>query len=296
MKRQHFFIGLGILLFAVLIAASIFLNKRDVSLGYDFNEPDETIVLPDTLREISGMTIGNDHQIFCVQDENGILFQFDTESQEIVFQQSFGEDGDYEGVCSVGAVFYVLRSDGTLFELEEPMETVEIQSEEDAPGIDRMLVKKYDPDLPVIENEGLFFDKKNNRLLIISRDKSPHTKTNDRLVYAFDLTQKRLLKRPVLTLNPFSGKWNKQSDLSFRPSELALHPLTGDIYILSSKDRALFVFSPEGKIKTIQRLNPNIFTKPEGIAFLENGDVYISNEGKDEKPTILFFRYHPQKL
>src|SRR3989344_1351926 len=163
MKRQHFFFGFGILLFAVLIAASIFLNKRDVSLGYDFNEPDETIVLPDTLREISGMTIGNDHQIFCVQDENGILFQFDTESQEIVFQQSFGEDGDYEGVCSVGAVFYVLRSDGTLFELEEPMETVEIQSEEDAPGIDRMLVKKYDPDLPVIENEGLFFDKKNNR-------------------------------------------------------------------------------------------------------------------------------------
>ncbi|MES2557277.1 MAG: SdiA-regulated domain-containing protein [Bacteroidota bacterium] len=296
MKRHPIFIIFGIVLFAVLIVASILLNKRDVSLGYDFNEPNETIVLPDILSEISGITIGSDHQLGCVQDENGILFQFDLERQEIVLQQSFGEDGDYEGVCKAGSFFYVLRSDGTLFELESHQTAaIEVSAEEDAPEVGQSFVKQYDLGLPVIENEGLFFDRENNRLLIISRDKSPHTKTNDRLVYAFDLTKKRLLKQAIFTLNPFSGKWNKHSDLSFRPSELALHPLTGDIYILSSKDHALFVFSPKGKIKTIQRLNPTIFNKPEGIAFLENGDVFVSNEGKDEKPTLLFFRYHPKK-
>lgn len=296
MKRHPVFIIFGIVLFAVLIATSILLNKRDVSLGYDFNEPDETIVLPDILREVSGITMGDNQHIFCVQDENGILFQVDLESNEIVLQQPFGEDGDYEGVCRVGSFFYVLRSDGTLFELEEQTAAAELRAEEDAPEVGGMRVNRYDLGLPVAENEGLCFDKKNNRLLIISRDKSPHTKTNDRLIHAFDLAGKRLLKQPVFTLNPFSGKWNKQSDLSFRPSELALHPLTGEIFVLSSKDHALFVFSPQGKIETIQLFNPTIFTKPEGIAFLENGDVYISNEGKEEKPTILFFQYDPKKL
>lgn len=295
MKRHPVFIIFGIVLFAVLIATSILLNKRDVSLGYDFNEPNETFVLPNILREISGITTGDDHRLACVQDENGILFQFDLESNEIALQQSFGEDGDYEGLCRVGPFFYVLRSDGILFELKEQA-AIELRAEEDVQEIAEMRVNRYDLGLPIAENEGLCFDEKNNRLLIISRDKSPHTKTNDRLIYAFDLTRKRLLKQPVFTLNPFSGKWNKQANLSFRPSELALHPLTGEIFVLSSKDQALFVFSPQGKIQTIQRFNPTIFAKPEGITFLENGDVYISNEGKDEKPTILFFKYNPKKL
>lgn len=297
MKRHPVFIIFGIVLFAVLIATSILLNKRDVSLGYDFNEPDETLVLPDTLREVSGITIGYNHRIFCIQDENGILFQFDTESKEIVQQEVFGDDGDYEGVCRVGAFFYVLRSDGTLFELEEQAAAaVELIAEEDASQSLGLRINQYDLSLPVGENEGLCFDQKNNQLLIISREQSPHTKTNERVVYAFDLTKKQLSKQPVFTLNPFSGKWKKQSDLSFRPSELALHPITGELYVLSSKDQALFVFSPTGKIKSIQRLNPTIFTKPEGIAFLENGDVYISNEGKEEKPTLLFFQYTAKKL
>jgi len=57
----------------------------------------------------------------------------------------------------------------------------------------------------------------------------------------------------------------------------------------------LFVFSPKGKIKKIYLLNPLIFNKPEGLAFLANGDLYISNEGKHEKPTLLFFQYKRSK-
>jgi hypothetical protein len=297
MKKYPVFILFGIVLFAVLVATAILLNKRDVSLGYDFSEPNETIVLPDVLDEASGIAIEDNHQVVCVQDENGILFQFDTKRQEIVAQNHFGEDGDYEGVCRIGPFSYILRSDGVLFEVEEQvMETFELRTEEGAVEVDGLHVIKYVLDLPTNENEGLCFDKKNNRLLIISREQSPHTKTNERVVYAFDLAEKQLSKQPAFTLNPFSGKFKKPSDLSFRPSELALHPITGELYVLSSKDHALFVFSPAGKIKTIQRLNPTIFTKPEGIAFMENGDVYISNEGKHDKPTLLLFRYTAKKL
>jgi uncharacterized protein YjiK len=289
MKRHPIFIIFGIVLFAVLVVVSIYLFKRDVSLGYDFNEPDEIIVLPDTLHEISGITLGDVNNLYCVQDENGILFQFDTENKEIVGEEVFGKDGDYEGVCRAGSVFYILRSDGVLFELNK--QALEVIAEEVVPENDELQVKKHRLDLPVIENEGLCYDEQNNRLLIISREQSPHTKTNERLVYAFDLLKKRVSKKPVFSLNPFTEKKNNRSDLLFRPSELAIHPVTGELFVISSKDHALFVFSPKGKIKKIHLLNPLIFNKPEGLAFLENGDLYISNEGKHEKPTLLFFRY-----
>lgn len=294
MKKYPVFILFGIVLFAVLIATAILLNKSDVSLGYDFDEPNETIILPDVLREISGVAIDGNGRFSCIQDENGILFRFDPIKKEIDGQRVFGDDGDYEGICKIGSFSYILRSDGVLFEVEEQvMETFELRTEEGAVEVNGLHVIKYELDLPTNENEGLCFDQKNNRLLIISREQSPHTKTNERVVCAFDLAKKQLSKQPAFTLNPFSGKWKQPSDLSFRPSELALHPLTGELYVLSSKDQALFVFWPTGKIKTIQRLNPTIFTKPEGIAFMENGDVYISNEGKHEKPTLLFFQYKP---
>jgi uncharacterized protein YjiK len=289
MKKHPIFIIFGIVLFAVLVVVSIYLFKRDVSLGYDFNEPDEVMVLPDTLHEISGITLGDDNNLFCVQDENGILFQFNTQNKELVGEEVFGKDGDYEGICKVGSVLYVLRSDGVLFELSE--QSLEIVTEEDVPENDGLQVRKHRLKLPVSENEGLCYDEQNNRLLIISREQSPHTKTNDRLVYAFDLLKKRVSKKPVFSLNPFTEKKNNRSDLLFRPSELAIHPVTGELFVISSKDHALFVFSPKGKIKKIYLLNPLIFNKPEGLAFLANGDLYISNEGKHEKPTLLFFQY-----
>ena len=46
-----------------------------------------------------------------------------------------------------------------------------------------------------------------------------------------------------------------------------------------------------GDIEHIEQLNPTMFNKAEGITFYENGDMLITNEGQDKKPTLLFFKY-----
>jgi hypothetical protein len=46
-----------------------------------------------------------------------------------------------------------------------------------------------------------------------------------------------------------------------------------------------------GTIEYIEKLNPDVFNMPEGIAFFGNGDMLISNEGRINPPTILRFNY-----
>jgi hypothetical protein len=46
-----------------------------------------------------------------------------------------------------------------------------------------------------------------------------------------------------------------------------------------------------GTIEYSEKLNPELFNMPEGITFFKNGDMLISNEGKDKYPTILRFNY-----
>ena len=68
--------------------------------------------------------------------------------------------------------------------------------------------------------------------------------------------------------------------IPFHPSGLAIHPKSGNIYILSSKGKTMMILSPEGKIIALEKLNKKIHTQPEGIVFDQDGTLYISNEGK----------------
>ncbi|MEZ4900195.1 MAG: hypothetical protein R2806_25380 [Saprospiraceae bacterium] len=53
----------------------------------------------------------------------------------------------------------------------------------------------------------------------------------------------------------------------------------------------MFIFDPEWKYQTVHALDKEIFNQAEGITFLKNGDMLISNEGKKDKPTLLRFNY-----
>jgi hypothetical protein len=41
----------------------------------------------------------------------------------------------------------------------------------------------------------------------------------------------------------------------------------------------------------MEKLNPAMFNKPEGITFFANGDMLITNEGQEGSPTLLCFPY-----
>src|SRR6185503_8042893 len=58
-------------------------NNSSKITGYDLTKPDNTLTLPDTLREVSGLTHIDASTIACIQDENGILFIYDVINNRI---------------------------------------------------------------------------------------------------------------------------------------------------------------------------------------------------------------------
>lgn len=298
--RQFKFISI-ILFFATNLfsCGATFTNNEKIT-GYDLTTPDKSSILPDTLHEVSGMTNIDSTTFACIQDENGILFIYDERKNELIRQYTFNIDGDYEGIAKVGETIYVLRSDGTLFEI------VNYTS-------DNFKLIPYNTGIPANNNEGLCYDSDNKRLLIACKGnigKGPEYK-DKRVIYGFDLQTKKLTAEPVFDFDlqeviafatekninlPTKTRKKKGQSVTepfikFRTSAICIHPLTKKLYLLSASDYLLFIFDMNGKLEHIEQLNPTIFNKAEGITFYENGDMIITNEGQDKHPTVLYFKY-----
>lgn len=263
--------------------------------NYDLMKPYKILTMPDTLREVSGITVLDDQRIACIQDENGIIFIYNFHKNKLEKQYVFAADGDYEGIARVGDTLYILRSDGCLFESIKGQAATTIKT-----GI------------PARNNEGLCYDQVNHRLLIASKVKpgKGQDQKDIRQIYAFDLQSRAISAEPAFEFHvpalkqfvkdhqiilPDKEKKNgtKQEVLRFTPAAIAIHPFSRKLYLISSTDHLLFVFNSNGNPEQVVQLDPVLFNKPEGIIFLDNGDLLISNEGQHKKPSLLWFRYQP---
>ena len=267
--------------------------------GYNMTSPDQRFILPDTLREISGLTYIDSNTFACIQDENGILFIYDLSNNKIRKQYPFNLDGDYEGITRVGNTIYVLRSDGTLFEI------INYNSK-------KFKQNSYATGIPAENNEGLCYDADNNRLLIAAKGKIGKGREfkDRRVIYGFDLQTKMLSDETAFdfdlaTINDFAKQKNisfppkekkngevKESSIKFKTSAICIHPVTKKLFLLSASDHLFFIFDMQGKIEHIEQLDETMFNKAEGITFFENGDMLITNEGQDKNPTLLRFNYN----
>jgi uncharacterized protein YjiK len=273
---------------------------KNRAFSYDFSAPVQTLELPETLVEISGISLYEGKDLVAVQDEMGLIYSIDRQTGAVLDSFLFTPTGDFEGITFVGNTAWVLEAKGNLWAISNWNNGQQRQ------------VKTYKTDLKKDNDaEGLCYDSQNNRLLIACKE-SPlidDYRKDMRAVYAFDLQTMALDATPVLSFDiarilshleavPTSSldekqvkKLEKGKILPIMPSEIGIHPINGDIYILASDGLAMLTFSPDGKqIRHIQALSPDIFEQPEGLAFLPNGDLYISSEGREEEAKIRLFR------
>lgn len=268
-------------------------NQQNVNpVGYDLSSPDRILNLPPALFEISGVSVIDSAYVACVQDENGIVFILDLKKNGIRDQITFHYAGDYEGIAKVNGSFYILRSDGTIFKTMYPVAPASGQQVINAGG-------------PPANYEGLCYDRRNHRLLIVPKnnpERGPGTEMKHP-VYGLDLLSGNdsvtevlefdLAEITRLAAEKYSNSADEDKVISLMVFDIGIHPLTNMLYVISAVNRMLFVFDGDGTIKYIEKLKPDLFNMPEGISFLDNGEMLISNEGRANPPTILLFKYIP---
>ena len=224
--------------------------------------------LPEVLREVSGIAYLDDQRFATVQDEEGTIFIYNHANGTIEKELPFAGPGDYEDITVANNTAYVVRADGRLYEV--PMQG----SKKD--------VKEYSTPLTVAYNvEGLFYDGANNRLLLAIKDDEPHTK-DYKGIYAFNLSNNTLggaVYRVDLKDDLLKGSGKKKD--TFRPSGLAIHPQTKELYVLDGPGARLLIMDASGKAKQVYHLGPD-YPQAEGITFSPEGDLFISNEGKKQ--------------
>ncbi len=238
---------------------------------YRFKAPEARFALPTELREISALTVVNDGYLGAVEDESGVLYALSLETGAVTDRIPFGRRGDYEGVELAADRLFALRSDGSGMMLRD-------------------WSSGHTTDLPfdlglgaeACNAEGLGSDGK--RLLVVCKEEDE--KGRNRL-YGADFGGKLLGSGPLFSIDPAEvpGKGR------LRPSALAVHPVTGHIVVLSSKRESLISLDTTGEVVATWDLRPAGLEQPEGLAFLPNGDLLLSSEGKLRQAEVLRFRY-----
>ncbi|MFD2163008.1 SdiA-regulated domain-containing protein [Paradesertivirga mongoliensis] len=231
--------------------------------------------VPAQLKEISALTYLEKERFACIQDEAGKIFIYNTHENKIEKEIPFAGPGDYEGLAIAGKDAYILRADGRIFEIKNyngsSPKTIEHRT---------TLNRKHD-------TEGLCFDSKNNRLLIAI--KGSESESDDyKGIYSFSLNNKVFSDQPVYKIDLKNSvfediKAKKPTDV-MQPAAIAVHPKTGDLYIMEGAKPKLLIMGSDGVIKNLKKLKDKEFAQPEGISFSPEGQLFISNEGGKKEP------------
>ncbi|PWS29439.1 SdiA-regulated family protein [Pedobacter yonginense] len=240
-------------------------------LPYDLENPVK-YNMPQNLFEISGIVFhnGDAKEVFAIQDEDGDVFHLGLSDKKSKFTK-FGGKGDYEDVTIIKNHVVVLKSNGELH-------TFPI-SEINKPEAGNVIKTK---DLvPKAEYEGLAADEKTGLIYILTKDSKGDSKAKESSIYAFSFAADGSFKASgTFGLSHKDIAASAGSDKTrFRPSALAKNLKTNEWYILSSVNKLLVVTDENFKVKATYPLNGSLFNQPEGIAFDNNNNLYISNEG-----------------
>ena len=278
--------AIGIIAIVFIIAGGVYAIYETNDYDYDDSTKKYEIVkkweLPSVLNEVSGIHWLNDEHIVCVQDEDGILFVYDLKSSKIVKQYKFAGSGDYEALSFLNEELWVVESNGKLYRVPDLMGI-----EKDAEEI--QLNFEYRNNI-----EGLAANSDGNLLLSV-KERNLDNRGDYKGIYVFDPRTKKLNRDPAIKINyndpAFDVLKTDNPRKLIRPSDLAFHPVTNELYVLDAEFQKILILKESGKIKELHLLDPAEFPQPEGICFSPSGRMFISNESLGGPPTLLEIRF-----
>jgi DNA-binding beta-propeller fold protein YncE len=265
-------------------------NTGIAEYNYDLKNPNHRWKLPKELVEVSGNTWVDQSHLILIEDIHPKLYLIKTDNENASLEKtiSFKKDEkgkfDIEDVTIVNNIVYALWSHGTVFKINDWNTNPKVEEF-------RTPLKKGN------NTEGLCYDPVTKALLIACKGESniPDAKKSSKAVYQFNMQTNKLEEKPFLVINKDDFKKLAKDKISFNPSAIAVHPVTHDIYLLSTLDtKCMAVYNRDAQLISFQFIDDDLMPQPEGICFSPDGKLFISSEGKNGEDGKLF-EFDPKK-
>ena len=244
---------------------------------YDFSHPAEVIKLPKELKEVSGIRFINDSMLVMISDSKPDIFFYNIRQEAIVKQIRVGSRGDFEDIAVSGERIFVIQSNGVLWTVGQYNESPTLTADS----------------LPLqqpFEIEGLSTNKKGDSLFLAAKywHQDDLVPSGMLPVWGWSLSEKKRSEKPIL-LVPDKVSSSKGQQEFHTSGILPVYP-EGRWLLISTNNKFIVQMNTAGQVDTLIKLDEDVFVKPEGIAFSPDGNLYISNEGKYDKATLLAFK------
>ena len=233
--------------------------------------------------QISGLAVTPDGRVFTHNDEKGIVYQIDYEKGDIIkefYLSRWVPERDFEGIAFANNKFYMITSDGILFEFPEGENGKTVEFKTYQTGTDSRF-----------NIEGLCYDKKTNSLIFVCKEYPGKDYEGNRAAYAFSLDNYKTNKTPRLLISLKELK-DKFGIKDFYPSGIEKHSLSNSYFITAARNGAAVIeVSEDGKLIDAKEFKSKEHEQPEGISFLPGYGLLISDEGGGKKGTITFYNF-----
>ena len=137
--------------------------------------------------------------------------------------------------------------------------------------------------------EALALDRIHHSLIIAPKDRD--NSDDFKGLYRIPIASKAMNRVPNIKISMDDGALKayqkKKKYKTFNPSDIAIHPTTGDYYVLEGINPKLLILDSNGTIQKVYELDEKHFAQPEGITFSPEGKLYISNESGDAPASIV---------
>ena len=239
-------------------------------------------VLPQELREISGLALTTDGRVLAHGDEDGEVWEIDYRRGVLTKKFSLGErriKGDFEGITIANGVVFMLASNGKIYEFREGANGSHVAYTILDTGLK-----------PQCEFEGVAFDPAINALLLACKHVHDKQIQGAIVIYRWSLVVTDSASRLTRMIVPVDSVLEANRWKNLHPSDITIDPLTGNYVIVASLEKALISITPAGALVFVRPL-PASHPQPEGVAITKDGILLVSDEGGQGSGIITLYKW-----
>lgn len=245
---------------------------------FDFREKAAThSKLPRALQEISGLAVTSDGRVFAHGDERALVVQIDACAASAVKSFSLGAPpvlGDFEGIAIAGDRFFLVTSNGQLYEFRDGPDGSAVPFTVRDTGFGK-----------VCEIEGLAYEPGERVLLLGCKQPMRRELRGEIGVLRWSLDRAAVADPPSLTINLGSvvkGLGGK----AFHTSAIERDARTGHYLLVAGPERALVEVTATGAFVAARPLRRQLHPQPEGLTLLGDSVLVIGDEGANGRASI----------